>query len=343
MTEKNVIIITGASSGFGQEAVKQYAAANYRVIATMRNLDKADQSFRDNEMIDLYQLDVTDANRVTEVVKQVHEKYGHIDVLFNNAGYDVSGAFEEVNPKNARNEFETNFWGPVNMIKAVLPFMRTQRRGHILNTSSVGAYVNLPLMAYYSASKSALLSLSTTLSKEVAHLGITVTDVEPGGFNTNFSQNAVYPQAQLDDYKPVYEESARIVANIIIEKGLGDLTKAIGLLVNTTLDAATPTHLVLGLQGYLDASEALNHLSESLTANLKATLSTEPDQAYANPLQFAYANAIPSEREQLKENLMDLVNDFQNGQELDSAKIAVVKQQIKPDYQAQFMTMLAAF
>lgn len=331
--EQPVILITGTSTGFGREAVHQYAAAGYTVIATMRNLAKADPSFKDNPNIDLAKLDITDKENATDLVAKVVAKYGHLDVLYNNAGYNESGAFEEVADDAARREMETNFWGPVNMIRAVLPIMRQPHHGHILNTSSMAAYLNLPLMTFYSASKAAVTSMSDTLHKEVSGLGIQVTDIEPGGFNTNFGVNSKLPAHQLPDYAPVYQRSAEFNARVFIEAGLGDLKKAVALIVRETLNPDAPLHLVVGMQGYDDARAYLEKLIGEYDGQVELTKTTDPEPDDVNVFKYIYQHAAAGKQAQLKELLVQDIMKFQTNGKIADADLLAVMQLVAPDAQ----------
>src|SRR6185312_7707273 len=146
-------------------------------------------------------LDVTDDGQVTEAVRLGEERFGAVDVLVNNAGYGYRAAVEEADEADVATLFATDFFGPVALIKAVLPGMRARRHGAIVNISSIGARISPPGSGYYSASKAALEGMSASLHKEVGPLGISVTVVEPGGFRTDFAGRSLQQSsAAIPDY-----------------------------------------------------------------------------------------------------------------------------------------------
>jgi NAD(P)-dependent dehydrogenase (short-subunit alcohol dehydrogenase family) len=181
-------LITGCSTGLGRHLAQEVLARGYNAIVTARD------SVKVKDLVDEYPdtalalaLDVTDDAQVTNAVQQAEERFGRVDVLVNNAGYGYRAAVEEGEEPEVAKLFATNFFGPVAMIKAVLPGMRARRDGAIVNISSIGARISPPGSGYYSASKSALEAMSASLRKELEPLGITVTVVEPGGFRTDFA------------------------------------------------------------------------------------------------------------------------------------------------------------
>jgi NAD(P)-dependent dehydrogenase (short-subunit alcohol dehydrogenase family) len=181
-------LITGCSTGLGRHLAQAVLARGYNAIVTARD------SVKVQDLVDEYPdtalalaLDVTDDTQVTNAVQQAEERFGRVDVLVNNAGYGYRAAVEEGEGPEVAQLFATNFFGPVAMIKAVLPGMRARRDGAIVNISSIGARISPPGSGYYSASKSALEAMSASLRKELEPLGIAVTVVEPGGFRTDFA------------------------------------------------------------------------------------------------------------------------------------------------------------
>lgn len=188
-----VVLITGCSSGFGLLAALQFARKGDQVYATMRNPAKAGELEKaKNEeklAIEVLQLDVTDEASVTSAVRQVIDAAGRIDVLVNNAGIGAHGPIEETDDDEAKEIFETNFFGALRTIRAVLPQMREQKAGTIVNVSSLAGRVGVPFDGIYSASKFALESATEALHFEVHPFGIRMALIEPGGFETVFSAN----------------------------------------------------------------------------------------------------------------------------------------------------------
>jgi NAD(P)-dependent dehydrogenase (short-subunit alcohol dehydrogenase family) len=199
-----VWFITGAGSGIGTGIAKAALKAGDRVVATARNLDKARNALRDlaGENLAFVQLDVTDEAQAKAAVEEAAEQFGRIDVAVNNAGYAVIGNFEELPTADVEQQFATNFWGVAYVMRAVLPVMRKQRSGHIINISSVAGVVGFKHCGAYGAAKFALEGLSLAVAKEVEQFGIKITVVEPGFFRTNLldAQNIKWGKSTIEDY-----------------------------------------------------------------------------------------------------------------------------------------------
>jgi NAD(P)-dependent dehydrogenase (short-subunit alcohol dehydrogenase family) len=181
-------LITGCSTGLGRHLAEAVLGRGYNAIVTARDAAKV------QDLVDAYPdtalalaLDVTEDTQVANTVQQAEGRFGSVDVLANNAGYGYRAAVEEGEVPEVAKLFDTNFFGPVAMIKAVLPGMRARRDGAIVNISSIGARISPPGSGYYSATKAALEAMSASLRRELEPLGITVTVVEPGGFRTDFA------------------------------------------------------------------------------------------------------------------------------------------------------------
>jgi NAD(P)-dependent dehydrogenase (short-subunit alcohol dehydrogenase family) len=195
-------LITGCSTGFGRELASAVLARNWNAVVTARDPATVQDIVAGHDVSALaLRLDVTDPAQVAAVVKEAEARFGAIDVLVNNAGYGYRGAVEEAEDADIRQLFETNFFGLVTMIQSVLPGMRAQRRGHIVNISSVAGRMAQPGSGFYSASKFAVGGLSDALRKEVGPLGIRVTVVEPGGFRTDFAGRSLKQSKRtIEDY-----------------------------------------------------------------------------------------------------------------------------------------------
>ncbi len=189
-----VILITGASSGIGKAIATYLHAKNYTVYGTSRNPDKVNVPFN------MLALDVTDAKTINSAVSTVIEKEGRIDVLINNAGKGITGSIEDTPTDEMRANFNTNFFGVMDVAKAILPQMRKQKSGTIINVTSIAGYMGLPFRGIYSASKGALELVTEALSMEVKSFGIKVINVAPGDFATNIASGRFHT--------PVYEDSA---------------------------------------------------------------------------------------------------------------------------------------
>jgi NAD(P)-dependent dehydrogenase (short-subunit alcohol dehydrogenase family) len=186
-----VILITGCSSGFGLLTALHFARKGDTVYASMRNTSKAGDLEKacqaEDLTIEVVQLDVTDEKSVTRAVKHIMDGAGRIDVLVNNAGIGATGPVEETDDDEAKEIFETNFFGALRVTRAVLPHMRQQRAGTIVNVSSLAGRVSPPFDGIYSASKHALEAASEALYYEVHPFGVRVLLIEPGGFETSIS------------------------------------------------------------------------------------------------------------------------------------------------------------
>ena len=195
-------LITGCSTGLGRALARTVLAHGHNAVVTARNITALEDiaaAFPETALP--LSLDVTDPEQISSVVTQAQARFGSIDVLVNNAGYGYRAAVEEADDADIRQLFDTNFFGAVSMIKAVLPGMRANRGGSILNISSIGARISPAGSGYYSASKAALEGLSGSLHKELQPLGINVTVIEPGAFRTDFAGRSLTQSATpIEDY-----------------------------------------------------------------------------------------------------------------------------------------------
>ncbi|MGQ1784792.1 oxidoreductase [Saccharicrinis sp. GN24d3] len=207
---KKVVIITGASSGIGKATAMQLIQEGYTVYGAARRVEKM------NELVwtggKAVALDITNHNQVRAEIQKIIETEGRIDVLVNNAGYAVYGPIEEITYEKARQQFEVNLFGLAEVTKAVLPTMRSQGQGTIVNVSSVGGKVYTPLGAWYHATKHALEGWSDCLRLEVNQFGINVVIIEPGVINTGFAHAM---DQQLDDSIGPYKELKRIIVKMM--------------------------------------------------------------------------------------------------------------------------------
>ena len=216
MPEK-IALVTGASSGFGLLTSIEMAKAGFRVVATMRDLarrDRLDQAVAAAGVaakVDVRALDVTKFDTIPSFVDGVVRDYGRLDALVNNAGFAVAGFAEDIKLDELRLQFETNFFGAVAMTKAVLPTMRRQRSGHIIQISSIGGLLGSVTVSSYSASKHALEGWSESLRLEVNSLGIKVVLVEPGAFQTDiWTRGAVMGEQSTKPSSPNLQRSLRM-------------------------------------------------------------------------------------------------------------------------------------
>lgn len=204
--KQKVILITGASSGFGKATAELLASRGHIVYGTSRKATE-------HPSIHFLQMDVRDGASVALGVQQVILQEGRIDVLINNAGMGIGGALEMATEEEIDLQMNTNFRGCVNVCRQVLPQMRKQRAGKIINLSSIGGVMGLPYQGFYSASKFAIEGFSEALSAEVKGFGISVSLVEPGDFATNFTARRVNSTATLEDedYGPIFKRSLSLI------------------------------------------------------------------------------------------------------------------------------------
>jgi NAD(P)-dependent dehydrogenase (short-subunit alcohol dehydrogenase family) len=198
-----VWFITGASRGFGALIAEAALAAGDAVVATARTPSTVTERLGSHERLLATRLDVTNEAEAHQAAGEAVKKFGRIDILVNNAGYGLLGAVEEASDAEARKLFGTNVFGLLNVTRAVLPHMRRQRSGHIINLSSVGGYTGYPGWGVYGATKFAVEGISEALAGEVAPLDIKVTVVEPGFFRTDFLDETSLSRTELeiDDYR----------------------------------------------------------------------------------------------------------------------------------------------
>ena len=211
---QSVAVVTGSSSGNGFETSLLLSKNGYYTYATMRNLDKSarikEVAKKDSLPLEVLQLDVTDDKSVMEAIDVISGRHGKIDVLVNNAGYEQHGAVEDLSLEEIKTQFETNFFGAVRVTKAVLPMMRKQRSGIIVNISSIGGRVGVPLNSAYVGSKFALEGFSESMKYELESFGIKVILIEPGAVSTNYLENSKQAQSATDSDSPYAEISKKV-------------------------------------------------------------------------------------------------------------------------------------
>jgi NAD(P)-dependent dehydrogenase (short-subunit alcohol dehydrogenase family) len=218
---ESVAVVTGSSSGNGFETSLLLAKNRFYTYATMRNLEKSarikERAKKDSLPIEVLQLDVTDDKSVTDAIDVISNRQGKIDVLVNNAGYEQHGPVEELSMEEIKTQFETNFFGAVRVMKAVLPMMRKQRSGTIVNVSSIGGKIGVPLNSAYVGSKFALEGFSESMKYELEGFGIKVILIEPGAVNTNYLENSRQAQKAMNPDSP-YAELSKMVSEGVRER-----------------------------------------------------------------------------------------------------------------------------
>jgi NADP-dependent 3-hydroxy acid dehydrogenase YdfG len=231
-----VWFITGASKGFGYVWTEAALGRGDSVAAAARNIGSLEAlKMQHGDRLLPLALDVGNKAAVNAAVEQAHKQFGHLDIAINNAGYGLFGAIEEVTEQEARAQVETNLFGALWVTQAVLPIMRAQRSGHIIQISSIAGVLAVPTVGLYNASKWGLEGFSEALASEVKGLGIRLTIVEPGGFATEFRTTS----ARLAHQLPVYDAARATLANIRTASVPGD-PKATASALFRIIDAAEP-------------------------------------------------------------------------------------------------------
>jgi NAD(P)-dependent dehydrogenase (short-subunit alcohol dehydrogenase family) len=244
---KPVWFITGCSTGFGRELSVILLKRNYRVVVTARDKTKIDDIVAGHDKNGLaLALDVDKHDQIEAAVKAAEDRFGRIDVLVNNAGYGYLAAVEEGDDADVRAMFETNFFGLAAMTRAVLPIMRAQKSGAIVNVSSMGGFIGFPGSGYYAATKFAVEGLSESLSKEVGPLGIKVIIVEPGPFRTHWAGRSLKtPKKPIDAYAETAVARRKQIQSYSGTQA-GDPVRAAEAIIDTVERDKPPLRLPLG-------------------------------------------------------------------------------------------------
>ena len=266
--ETPVWLITGCSTGFGRHLAKILVERGYRVAATARDPEKlSDIVARNAETALALKLDVNKQAEIEAAVAETRRAFGRIDVLVNNAGYGYLAAVEEGEDADIRAMFETNFFGLAAMTRAVLPVMRAQKSGAIVNISSMGGFIGFPGSGYYAATKFAVEGLSESLSKEVAPCGIKVLIVEPGPFRTDWAGRSLKTAKRPIE---AYAETAIARRRQIQDRSgsqPGDPGRAAEAIIATVESPNLPLRLPLGAFAYEAMGAELEALRKEYAAN----------------------------------------------------------------------------
>lgn len=281
MENNKVWLVTGASKGLGLALVKRLLNEGYKVAATSRNLSDLNKAVDANsEQFLPLAVNLTNEDSVQEAVELTVKTFGKIDVVVNNAGYGLLGGIEELTDREARDNFEINVFGSLNVIRKVLPYLRAQKSGHILNVSSIGGFTGaFAGGGIYCATKFAVNGFSETLSAEVAPFGIKVTIVQPGYFRTNFlsAGSLAVPQNQIADYQNV-RDTVNFHQNDMDQQQAGDPEKAAAAMISITTEANPPLNLFLGEDAYGLVEKKLAFVQNELATWKELTLSTAIQQ-----------------------------------------------------------------
>ncbi|MCF2443943.1 oxidoreductase [Dyadobacter sp. CY345] len=274
-----VWFITGSSKGLGKSLAEAALEKGEYVVATARNpeqLRELAEKFPDRILT--LALEVSDKDQIHAAVTEAVAKFGRIDVLVNNAGFGITGAAEAFTDEQVRSQLEVNLYAPIEITRAVLPIMRRQGSGHILQISSIGGRVGNPGLTMYQAAKFGLAGFTEALSKEVAPLGIKVTSVEPGGFRTDWAGASMSFAEDVEGY-----ESTVGGIKTFIQSGnfvpIGDPAKAAQVMLDLVYHADPPVHLVLGSEATAILRNADKDRKAEFEKWLSVSNSTDHDDA----------------------------------------------------------------
>ncbi len=269
-----VWFITGSSRGLGRSLTEAVLAQGDNVAATARNPQQL------NDLVQQYptqvypiQLDVTDKAQIVSAVESAVKHFGRIDVLVNNAGFGITGAAEAYTDEQVRSQLETNLYAPIEITRVVLPYMRKQRYGRILQVSSIGGRVGNAGVSIYQAAKFGLGGFTEALAKEVAPLGIKVTSIEPGGFRTDWAGNSMGYAPKVEGYENVDARAELFASGKFVP--VGDPAKAAKAMIMLADHPEPPVHIVLG-------SEAIAMLKNA-NANREAEMEMDGDKPFYRP------------------------------------------------------------
>jgi NAD(P)-dependent dehydrogenase (short-subunit alcohol dehydrogenase family) len=271
--------ITGSSRGLGRSLTAAVLAAGHKVAATARNPEqlKDFETQYPGQVLPL-RLDVTDHRQVHRAVADAVAHFGKIDVVVNNAGFGITGATEGYTDEQVRSQLETNLYAPIEVTRAVLPYLRKQGHGRILQISSIGGRLGNAGLSIYQAAKFGLGGFTEALNKEVAPLGIRVTSVEPGGFRTDWAGNSMSFAPKVEGY----ENTIGVIEDILSNGRfipMGDPAKAAQVLINLAVHPNPPVHLVLGSEAVALLEQANAARDAELAEWKPVSISTDADDA----------------------------------------------------------------
>jgi NAD(P)-dependent dehydrogenase (short-subunit alcohol dehydrogenase family) len=276
-----VWFITGSSRGLGRSLTEAVLAAGDKVAATARKPEQLDDlAAKYKDQLYAVKLDVTDPAAVYKSVADTIKHFGRIDVLVNNAGFGIIGAAEAFTDEQFRSQLDTNLYAPIEVTRAVLPYMRQQRSGFIIQISSVSGRVGNSGLTMYQAAKFGLGGFSEALAKEVAPLGIRVTCVEPGGFRTDWAGASMSYAPAVEGYEEtVGKRSEYFQGGTYVP--VGDPDKAARVMIALADEAQPPVHLVLGSEAIAILEKANATRDEELAKWKPVSLSTDADDGDA--------------------------------------------------------------
>ena len=281
MTDRKIWFVTGAGRGLGVDIVQQALAAGHAVVATGRNPETVVQAVGPHENLLAVALDITDPEQAIAAAQAAVDRFGRIDVLVNNAGNFYAGYFENISANQFRAQMETNFFGPLNVTRAILPVMRAQRSGEVITISSLAGLIGQEFVVAYAASKFALEGWMESLRFDVAPFGISTMLVEPGFFRTELlveGASTIWPELPIDDYAERTDQTIKAWKGMNGQQG-GDPTKLAAALVSLSDTGDLPLRFVAGADAMAAVETKLDTLKAQIDAHrdLSASLALDAD------------------------------------------------------------------
>ena len=268
MNTQKTWFVTGASKGLGLSLVNQLLNKGYNVAATSRSIADLTKVVGEHPNFLPLAVNIKAEDSVADAIKQTINRFGKIDVVVNNAGYGLTGSLEELSDEEARENFDVNVFGSLNVIRAVMPHLRAQQSGHIFNVSSIGGFTgNFPGFGIYCATKFAVQGFTESLGAEVKSFGVKATIVSPGYFRTNFlmPDSLSTPKNEIQEYKEVRAVQAAH-QNDINGNQAGDPDKAALVMIAAAESAEAPMHLFLGADAYGIAAQKMEDVKADMEA-----------------------------------------------------------------------------
>ena len=285
--DKQVWYVTGASKGLGLALINKLLAEGHRVAATSRVLPAliaavgkttpevaAEAADQPTSFLPL-EVNLADETSVERSIQKTWETFGRIDVVVNNAGYGIGGTLEELSQQEIRQNFEVNVFATITVIQKVMPWLRKQGHGHIINIASIAGFAGATGWAAYAAAKGAVIAMSEVLAQDTREFGIHVTAVAPGAFRTQFlsKDSLAFSRNKIDEYKDVRASHARYIS--IDGKQIGDPAKAAAALMQIAAMNEPPTLLFLGSDAYSRATAKMAELSKQIEQYRTLSFSTD--------------------------------------------------------------------
>ncbi|WP_342354896.1 SDR family NAD(P)-dependent oxidoreductase [Pedobacter suwonensis] len=275
---KKVWFITGASKGLGLSLVHQLLKAGQSVAATSRNINELKKAVNNNtEKFFPLAVNLADEKSVEDAIQATIAKFERVDVVINNAGYGIGGSIEELTDAETRNSFDVNVFGTINVIRAVSPYLRAQRAGHIINIASIAGIAGATGWAIYSAAKAAVIALSEVSADDLKEFGVKVTVVAPGAFRTSFLTPdslilATNPIAEYEEVRAIHQKYLKMDGQQI-----GDPEKAAAAMISLASMPNPPVHLLLGKDAFQRANSKIDALTKEFNDWKAITISTDFD------------------------------------------------------------------